>query len=66
LTNVVTGFSLTEEAGVEYVSTAVVSVLRYAEKNGGFTMIFKAIAFSPIISGAIWALGKATFYFCRK
>ncbi len=49
---------LLEEIGVEYVSTADISVHDYAKQNGAFDIIFEATGFSPIIFDALQALAK--------
>lgn len=49
---------LIEELGAAYVSTADIALPEYAEKNGGFDIIFEATGFSPIVFDAMQALAK--------
>lgn len=49
---------LIEEIGARYVSTDDVAVHEFAQREGGFDLIFEATGYSPIVFDAMRALAK--------
>ena len=49
---------LIEELGAKYETTNKISIVEFAEKHGGFDLIFEATGFAPIVFDAMQTLGK--------
>lgn len=49
---------LIEALGAKYETTNDVSIVEFAQKHGGFDLIFEATGFAPIVFEAMQALGK--------